>query len=195
MIHFIAREPVWKNRQGTYDIDWSWSDRHVTNHNYWKWLTRKTQSAPERPPIFPMSFSRWISCQGGTANLAKYIPGTDLLSSLAQSSRKSDKTREWSSPALKNTVFTKICDSYRINSFGTPHKGGNHVKLGQIAANFAKLTLQNPLNPFIDTLQKDFLFAQGAWAAFFEDFRIISFFETFSYNKALGLVSILLPLI
>ena len=36
-----------------------------------------------------------------------------------------------------------------------------------------------PKSTFIDAFRKDFLFAQ----TFFEDFHIISFFETFSYSK------------
>ncbi|KAI0427227.1 hypothetical protein F5Y09DRAFT_350585 [Xylaria sp. FL1042] len=43
--------------------------------------------------------------------------------------------------------------------FGTPHQGGNHVALGNIAVSIARVTLHNPTNTFLEALKKDSLFA------------------------------------
>jgi hypothetical protein len=52
-------------------------------------------------------------------------------------------------------------DTYGIVFFATPHQGGNHAKLGDIAASIVKLVLRNEDNTFMEAVKKDSLFAQG----------------------------------
>ena len=78
--------------------------------------------------------------------------------------------------------------------FGTPHRGGNNVPLGKVAASIARLALRNPTNSFMDALSKDNLFADDLVQDFrqqLEDYYILSFFETQPF-KNVGLVSLIL---
>jgi hypothetical protein len=77
-------------------------------------------------------------------------------------------------------------ETYGIVFFATPHRGGNHAKLGDIAASIVKLVLQNEDNTFMEALKKDSLFAQGVSDDFrhqLKDYRVISFYETLAYKK------------
>jgi hypothetical protein len=74
--------------------------------------------------------------------------------------------------------------------FATPHQGGNHEKLGDIAAKVAKGFLRNEDNSFMEALKKDSLFGEELVKTFrhqIEDFYVVSFFETHPY-KRMGLV-------
>jgi hypothetical protein len=80
--------------------------------------------------------------------------------------------------------------TYGIAFFGTPHKGGKHVKLGDLAAATVRGVLRGPSNSFLDAMKKDSLFADALEKDFqhlFEDYKILSFYETRPMGK-LGLV-------
>jgi protein SERAC1 len=80
--------------------------------------------------------------------------------------------------------------TYGIVFFATPHRGGNHAKLGDIVASVAKGMLRMPDSTFMEALKKDSLFADGIIQDFrhlLEDFFVLSFFETLPYKK-IGLV-------
>ena len=62
--------------------------------------------------------------------------------------------------AKLNDSYKSIREAtYGIAFFGTPHRGGNFVKLGDIAASIVRGVLQNPSNTFMEALKKDSLFS------------------------------------
>jgi triacylglycerol esterase/lipase EstA (alpha/beta hydrolase family) len=80
--------------------------------------------------------------------------------------------------------------TYGIAFFGTPHKGGKHVKLGELATATVRGILRGPFNSFLEAMKKDSLFADALEKDFqhlFEDYKILSFYETRPMNK-IGLV-------
>ena len=96
-------------------------------------------------------------------------------------------------------MHAKLDDSYRqirtatygIAFFGTPHQGGNHTYLGDIASSIARAVLRNPRPDFMEALKGDSLFADILVQHFrqlLEDYYILSFFETRPFKK-LGTVS------
>jgi hypothetical protein len=97
--------------------------------------------------------------------------------------------------ALIEAKLNDFYDAIRIATYGivffaTPHQGGNHAKLGDIAASVAKGMLRNPENTFLDALKKDSLFAEGIIKDFrhqLENYFVISLYETLPYKK-MGLV-------
>lgn len=95
-------------------------------------------------------------------------------------------------------VEAKLDDSYKsireatygIAFFGTPHQGGNFVKLGEIAASITRGVLRNPSNTLMEALKKDSLFSDtlvGDFRHQLEDYYVLSFYETRPIRK-LGLV-------
>ena len=81
--------------------------------------------------------------------------------------------------------------TYGIAFFGTPHRGGEFVKLGDIAATIARALLRNPRNTFLEALRADSLFADDLVQDFrqqLEDYHLLSIYETRPMGK-LGLVS------
>ena len=80
--------------------------------------------------------------------------------------------------------------TYGIAFFGTPHRGGNYAKLGDIAASITRGLLRNPSNTFMEALKKDSLFSDTLVEDFrhqLEDYYVLSFYETLPMEK-LGLV-------
>ncbi|RDW91132.1 hypothetical protein BP5796_02297 [Coleophoma crateriformis] len=80
--------------------------------------------------------------------------------------------------------------TYGIVFFATPHQGGKHANLGDIAAKIAKRCLRNEDNSFMEALKKDSLFGEELVNNFrhqIEDFYVLSFVETRPYRK-LGLI-------
>jgi triacylglycerol esterase/lipase EstA (alpha/beta hydrolase family) len=80
--------------------------------------------------------------------------------------------------------------TYGIAFFGTPHKGGKHVKLGDFATATVRGVLRGPSNSFLEAMKKDSLFADALEKDFqhlFEDYKILSFYETRPMGK-FGLV-------
>jgi len=76
--------------------------------------------------------------------------------------------------------------TYGIVFFGTPHQGGNHAKLGDIAATVVKTVLRNPNNTFMESLRKDSLYSEELIQNFrhqLEDYYVLSFFETRPFKK------------
>lgn len=98
--------------------------------------------------------------------------------------------------AKLNEIYDPIrVATYGVAFFATPHRGGNHAKLGDVVASVANSMLQVPDNTFIEALKKDSLFAEGIIQDFrhqLEDFFVLSFFETLPYKK-LGLVCCVQP--
>lgn len=81
--------------------------------------------------------------------------------------------------------------TYGLAFFGTPHQGGNFVRLGDIAATIARGLFQNPSNTFLAALGADSLFADDLVQDFrqqLEDYHVLSFYETKS-TRGLGVVS------
>ncbi|KAA6414807.1 MAG: hypothetical protein FRX48_01557 [Lasallia pustulata] len=95
-------------------------------------------------------------------------------------------------------VEAKLDDSYKsireatygIAFFGTPHQGGNFLKLGDIAASIIRGVLRNPSSTFMEALKKDSLFSDtlvGDFRHQLEDHHVLSFFETLPMGR-LGLI-------
>ncbi|SLM39233.1 WD40/YVTN repeat-like-containing domain, partial [Lasallia pustulata] len=95
-------------------------------------------------------------------------------------------------------VEAKLDDSYKsireatygIAFFGTPHQGGNFIKLGDIAASIIRGVLRNPSSTFMEALKKDSLFSDALVEDFrhqLEDYHVLSFFETLPMGT-LGLI-------
>ncbi|KAF4452601.1 P-loop containing nucleoside triphosphate hydrolase [Fusarium austroafricanum] len=84
-------------------------------------------------------------------------------------------------------TYSSIKDAtYGIAFFGTPHRGGNKVPLGSIAASIARIALRNPASSFMDALRKDSLFSEDLIQDFrqqLSDYYILSFFETQPFKK------------
>jgi ankyrin repeat protein len=93
--------------------------------------------------------------------------------------------------AKLNDSYSKIRKAaYGIAFFGTPHRGGNSARLGDVASSIARSVLRNPQNNLMEALKSDSLFSDSLIQNFrhqLEDFHIISFYETRSF-KGLGLV-------
>lgn len=65
--------------------------------------------------------------------------------------------------------------------FATPHRGGNHAKLGDLATKIARSVLFEPRNTFMDNLKHNSLFSEHLQDEFrhqYEDYQILSFYET-----------------
>jgi len=81
--------------------------------------------------------------------------------------------------------------TYGIAFFGTPHRGGNFVRLRDIAATIARGLLRNPPNTFLEALRADSLFADDLVQDFrqqLEDYYVLSIYET-KRMGSLGVVS------
>lgn len=71
--------------------------------------------------------------------------------------------------------------TYGIVFFGTPHRGGEGVALGEIAAKIVRAVLREPKNSFLESLKKDGPFSQMILEDFrtqLEDYNVISYYET-----------------
>ncbi|KAL9114581.1 MAG: hypothetical protein Q9187_007434, partial [Circinaria calcarea] len=80
--------------------------------------------------------------------------------------------------------------TYGIAFFGTPHRGGNYAKLGDIVASITRGLLRNPSNTFMEALTRDSLFSDTLVEDFrhqLEDYYVLSFFETLPMGR-LGLI-------
>ncbi|KAK7431277.1 hypothetical protein QQZ08_002048 [Neonectria magnoliae] len=97
-------------------------------------------------------------------------------------------------------IISKATDTYKsiqnatygIAFIATPHRGGNHAALGNIAATIARYALKNPPNTFMEALKKDSLFADDLVQDFrqhLEDYYILSFFGTQPMKKY-GLITL-----
>lgn len=85
--------------------------------------------------------------------------------------------------------------TYGIAFFGTPHRGGNNARLGDVASTIARGILRNPRNNLMEALKGDSIFADSLIQNFrhlLEHYHILSFYETQPF-KGLGLVSAQLP--
>ncbi|EXJ53772.1 uncharacterized protein A1O5_13021 [Cladophialophora psammophila CBS 110553] len=74
--------------------------------------------------------------------------------------------------------------------FATPHRGGRHAQLGDIAADIARCILRNQKNTFMDNLKYNSLFSEHLQDEFrhqYEDYQILSFYETLPMGP-LGLI-------
>jgi hypothetical protein len=89
-------------------------------------------------------------------------------------------------------TYSSICRATHVIAFfGTPHQGGNHAKLGDIAATIARVFLRNPKSTFMKALRKDSLFADNLVQDFrhqLEDYFVLNVYETLPL-KGFGLVS------
>ena len=105
----------------------------------------------------------------------------------------------------KALVEAKLNDRYStireatfgIAFFGTPHQGGNQATLGDIAAKIARAVLSSPGNTFMEHLKKDSLFSENLTNDFkhqYEDYHILSFYETMFFKSTMGLVCITVDL-
>jgi hypothetical protein len=89
-----------------------------------------------------------------------------------------------------DSTYKSISNStYGIAFFGTPHQGGNHTEVGDIAAKILRGVLRNPSNSFMSTLQKGSVFAEAMRDFRFlaEEYQFISFYEN-APLKPLGMV-------
>ncbi|KAK3933802.1 hypothetical protein QBC46DRAFT_401200 [Diplogelasinospora grovesii] len=80
--------------------------------------------------------------------------------------------------------------TYGIVFFGTPHQGGNLIKLGSVASKIVRAVLRQPSNSFLAALERDSLFADDLTRDFrhqLEDYHILSFYESLPYGK-LGVI-------
>ncbi|KAF4626531.1 hypothetical protein G7Y89_g11628 [Cudoniella acicularis] len=71
--------------------------------------------------------------------------------------------------------------TYGMVFFATPHRGGEFVRLGSIAAKIVRAIYPNPTNTFMEALEKDSLFADNLTHDFrnmLEDYYVLSFYET-----------------
>lgn len=71
--------------------------------------------------------------------------------------------------------------TYGMVFFATPHRGGEFVSLGKIAATIVRAVYHNPKNSFLESLEKDGLFASSMiddFRSFLEDYQVISYYET-----------------
>ncbi|OAP56177.1 hypothetical protein AYL99_09356 [Fonsecaea erecta] len=58
--------------------------------------------------------------------------------------------------AKQNDTYTNICEAtFGLAFFATPHRGGEHARIGRVAAEIAKLVTGNTKNNFLDHLQKN----------------------------------------
>lgn len=96
---------------------------------------------------------------------------------------------------LDNKYSSIRAATYGIAFFATPHQGGNHARLGEIAARIVRLTLHNPKNTFMESLKGDELFSDLLVQNFrhqLESYYVLSFFETRPFKK-IGLVRMFIP--
>ena len=71
--------------------------------------------------------------------------------------------------------------TFGIAFFGTPHRGGNHAELGDIASSIARSITGSPENTFMKALKARSWFLEHISDDFrqlLEDFQILSFYET-----------------
>ncbi|MCJ1396455.1 hypothetical protein MMC18_009345 [Xylographa bjoerkii] len=93
--------------------------------------------------------------------------------------------------AKLDDTYTSIRNAtYGIAFFGTPHKGSNFAKLGNLAVSIIKSLLRQPSNSFMQALIKDSLFSNNLADDFrhcLEDYYVLSFFETLP-TKMVGII-------
>lgn len=94
--------------------------------------------------------------------------------------------------AKLDKTYSTICNAtYGIAFFGTPHRGGDGARLGDIATGVARIWLRNPTNTFMGALKKHSAFADDLANDFWhqlEEYHILNFYETLPFKK-LGRVS------
>lgn len=95
--------------------------------------------------------------------------------------------------AKSDSTYENIwASTFGIAFFGTPHKGGNHAGLGDVAASIARIITGSPENTFMKALKarSEILdHMSDDFRQLLEDFQILSFYETRPMHP-LGLVSI-----
>lgn len=88
--------------------------------------------------------------------------------------------------AKGDETYKKIwASTFGIVFFGTPHRGGNKIGVGSVAAGVARAVLGNPSNGFLKTLrcESEVLDAiNDDFRRCLEDFQYISFFETRNFG-------------
>jgi hypothetical protein len=75
--------------------------------------------------------------------------------------------------------------------FATPHRGSEAVPLGKVAARIVRAIYSTPTNSFLESLERDSLFASAQIDDFrsqLEDYQVLSFFETRA-SPHMGIVS------
>ncbi|KAI9828117.1 MAG: hypothetical protein M1832_003644 [Thelocarpon impressellum] len=94
--------------------------------------------------------------------------------------------------AKLNSTYRPTCSATRgIAFFGTPHNGGRHAKLGDVAAYIARGVLGNPPNTLMAALKEDSLvgdYLRDDFRHQVEDYHVLSFYETRPYSWSLGLI-------
>jgi hypothetical protein len=94
--------------------------------------------------------------------------------------------------AKHNDTYHNIrAATFGLVFFATPHRGGNHAKLGDIVASITTTVLNNPSNTFMDHLQKDSFLSEDLQHLFkhqVENYHILSFYETL--HDSVGLVRV-----
>jgi protein SERAC1 len=80
-----------------------------------------------------------------------------------------------------NPDFNSIYRStYGIVFFGTPHRGGNYVSVGEFAANISKAALQKPSKALLEMLKNNSQNLNELTNLFrhqLNNYRIVSFYE------------------
>ncbi|OAL29393.1 hypothetical protein AYO22_02287 [Fonsecaea multimorphosa] len=84
--------------------------------------------------------------------------------------------------ARLNEAYTNICEAtFGLAFFATPHRGGEHARIGSVVADIAKLATGNTRNTFLDHLQKNSILSEQLGENFkslIGKYKILSFFET-----------------
>lgn len=81
--------------------------------------------------------------------------------------------------------------TYGLVFFGTPHQGGNHAGLGEVAASIGRGILRNPSNDYLNALKQNSFFAVALRRDFQlhqEDFHVLTYYETLPMPRV-GIVS------
>lgn len=82
----------------------------------------------------------------------------------------------------KSGVYADLLDSvYGLVFFGTPHRGGDHTSLGDIAAKIAGSITNSKKNSLMEALKKNSFFAEAVKENFrnrLNDFLILTFYES-----------------
>lgn len=71
--------------------------------------------------------------------------------------------------------------THGIVFFGTPHRGGEGVLLGEVASKIVRAVLREPKNSFLESLKNDGPFSQTILEDFrtqLEDYNVITYYET-----------------